>query len=54
MNKKQLCPKCRVGAESIKLDEKSPVCPYMKYHNGERCARFEELRERELKVLEGI
>ncbi len=40
---KQLCPKCKTGADSYLLDNKSSVCPYMHLHNGKSCPMFKEM-----------
>lgn len=44
--KKKLCPQCQTGADSYKLDSKSPCCPYMGLHNGETCSKFKQLEEK--------
>ena len=42
---KKLCPICKTGLESYKLDPNSPVCPYIDcYKNGE-CTYFVPVRE---------
>ena len=41
MNEKLfICPKCKVGKESIELDNKSIFCPYIDLHNGDTCKKF--------------
>ena len=40
-----LCPKCKTGAESYRLDPKSPMCPYLQYHNVERCPFFVPIKD---------
>lgn len=50
----QLCPNCKTGAESYKLDPKSPVCPYMGFHNGETCSFFKPLKESESDTDDGV
>ena len=50
----QLCPKCKTGAESYKLDPKSPMCPYLEYHNGKTCPYFSELSESEVNKYEKV
>ena len=41
MNEKMfICPKCKVGKESIELDNKSIFCPYIDLHNGDTCKKF--------------
>ena len=42
---KQLCPNCKTGADALKLDPKEPMCPYMEYHNGTACAKYEPMPE---------
>ena len=44
----KLCPKCKTGAESYALDPKSPVCPYLPFHNGTTCKFFTVMTEREV------
>ena len=51
---KQLCPKCKTGAESYKLDPKSEVCPYLQYHNGKSCPFFSPIEEGEVNYDEGV
>lgn len=51
---KQLCPKCKTGAESYKLDPKSEVCPYLRYHNGKSCPFFSPIEEGEVNNDEGV
>lgn len=51
---KQLCPKCKTGAESYKLDPKSEVCPYLQYHNGKSCQFFSPIEESEVNDDEGV
>ncbi len=43
MKNTELCPKCQVGADAYKLDPKEPMCPYLHYHNGEKCTMFKEM-----------
>ena len=48
--KKQLCPQCQTGADSykldsLKLDSRAPMCPYLDCHNGTHCSKFRELKE---------
>lgn len=35
--RKILCPNCKTGQDSYKLDPSSPVCPYFSCYNGIRC-----------------
>lgn len=39
----QLCPKCKTGRDSYLLDNRSPFCPYLYLHKGDRCKMFEEI-----------
>ena len=39
----QLCPNCQTGLESYLLDKQSPVCPYIGFHDGEKCLKFRML-----------
>lgn len=43
MNNKQLCPKCKTGAESYRLDPKSELCPYLVYHTSKECKMYAPL-----------
>ncbi len=38
-DKKQLCPKCKTGADALKLDPNEPMCPYMEFHSGQTCTK---------------
>lgn len=49
-----LCPKCKTGADSYKLDPRSPICPYQQYHKGKSCPFFASIKEREVKDDEGV
>ena len=42
-NEVKLCPNCRTGADSYKLDGRSPFCPYLKLHTGQACAKYEPM-----------
>ena len=54
--KEQLCPKCQTGLDSLKLDSRTPMCPYLDYHNGTEaelnfarmCAKFKMIRYKEI------
>ncbi len=35
--RKILCPDCKTGEESCKVDPNSPICPYFECYNGIRC-----------------
>lgn len=50
----KLCPKCETGAQSYRLDPKSPVCPYLEYHNGKSCPFFSQIEESEVKDDERV
>ena len=39
------CPNCKTGADALKLDRCEPMCPYMEYHNGTACAKYEPMPE---------
>lgn len=54
MTNQQICPKCKTGAESYKLDPKSPVCPHLEYHNGKSCSFFSPIEESEVNDDEGV
>ncbi len=49
-----LCPKCKTGVESYRLDPKSPMCPYLSSHNGEKCPFFVPIKESEANDDEGV
>jgi len=38
--RKILCPDCKTGKESYKVDPTSPVCPYFSCYNGVHCAYY--------------
>lgn len=40
----KLCTKCRIGMESIALDEYA-VCPYKYCHNGKYCTKYEKIKK---------
>lgn len=46
----QLCPRCKTGRDSYLLDNRSPFCPYLYLHKGDRCARFEEIPQSEYDI----
>ncbi len=50
----QLCPKCKTGADSYKLDPKSVMCPYIHFHNGKSCPFFAPIEKSEVKDDEGV
>lgn len=49
-----LCPKCKTGADSYKLDPRSPVCPYQQYYKKKSCPFFAPIEESEVKDNEGV
>lgn len=38
--RKILCPDCKTGQESYKVDPNSEVCPYFSCYNGVRCSYY--------------
>lgn len=46
----QLCPNCQTGLDSLKLDSRTPVCPYLDFHNGTHCGKFAELKEKHKEI----
>lgn len=44
--KEQLCPNCKTGLESLLLDSKSPMCPYIGIHKGNMCTKFVPLKNK--------
>ncbi len=44
-SKTMLCPNCRTGADSYRIDSRSPFCPYLSLHTGQACARFEPMEK---------
>ena len=42
-NKDYLCPKCKTGQETYLLDSRNPFCPYIRFHNGEKCSMFRQM-----------
>ena len=51
---KQICPNCQTGADSIKLDPRSVMCPYLSFHNGESCSHYKPIEESEGENDEGV
>ena len=43
----KLCPICQTGADSLRLDPQSPMCPYLGFHNGTECAFFKSISRRD-------
>lgn len=39
----QLCPMCQTGADTLRLDPQSPMCPYLGFHNGAECRFFKSI-----------
>ena len=44
----KLCTKCKTGAESLRLDPKSVMCPYLCYHDGTDCLLYVPLNQSEV------
>lgn len=40
INKQQLCPNCKTGHDSLMLDSREPMCPYISLHNGKQCPQY--------------
>lgn len=38
--KRKLCPKCKTGQDTYRLDSSSPMCPYIGCYNGKHCPMF--------------
>ena len=38
--KRKLCPECKTGQDTYRLDGRSPMCPYIGCHNGNQCPMF--------------
>lgn len=47
MNKENelLCPNCQTGLDSLNLDSRTPICPYMDFHNGTYCGKYKKIKE---------
>ena len=41
--KNTLCPNCKTGADTYKLDKKSVMCPYLHCHNGVSCPFYKPI-----------
>lgn len=39
----QLCPMCQTGADTLRLDPQSPMCPYLGFHSGNECRFFKSI-----------
>ena len=37
---KKLRPNCKTGAETLKLDPKEPMCPYMHLYGKDGCSGY--------------
>lgn len=37
-----LCPYCKTGKRTYELDRHSPFCPYLSFHTGKECAKYEK------------
>lgn len=46
-NDPQLCPNCQVGRDSFLLDNRSPYCHYIGFHNGKACSKFKPIQQNE-------
>lgn len=46
----QLCPNCQTGFDSLKLDNRTPMCPYLAFHNGTHCEKFLEMKKLSAKI----
>ena len=42
-NKDYLCPKCKIGKETYRLDLRSSFCPYICFYNGDKCSIFKPM-----------
>lgn len=38
-----ICPNCRTGEESYKLDSRSPFCPYIQLYKSGACAKYDPI-----------
>lgn len=43
--KKQICPKCKVGQETYRLDSKSEACPFIHCWKDNKCSAFEPIEK---------
>ncbi len=46
-----LCPDCKTGEESFRLDPSSPVCPYYECYNGIRCNYYVPTKKKGIKKI---
>lgn len=49
-----LCTKCKTGADSLKLDPKSVICPHIRFHNGKTCMLYVPIKKSEVSDSERI
>lgn len=42
-NKDYLCSKCKTGQATYRLDSRTLFCPYMGFHNGNKCSMFKQM-----------
>lgn len=47
---KELCSICATGKYTKKIDESSPMCPYLIYCTGEKCSMFKSMDVQETKT----
>lgn len=38
-----LCSSCKTGSDTVRLDNREPICPYMHLNTGTTCAKYEEI-----------
>jgi len=48
VKRRTLCPICKTGQESLMLDERSSVCPYLGMHNGKKCRKFVRIKRKNI------
>lgn len=41
--KTYLCSSCRTGSDTVRLDNREPICPYMHLNTGTACAKYEKI-----------
>lgn len=42
-NKNFLYPKCKTGQDTYLLDNQNSFCPYLVFHNGDKCSMFKPI-----------